>query len=133
GAPTGRSATDHVPSRLVSPDAGAAQADDAVRRSDALAVALRGALDRVTAPLARTAAAFGAERAWTTFGHAHVEDHARERFGRSGRWVNDLASLGRMFSAMPALEAAVTGADGGPPLGRVAGLLVGRVAEAGSL
>ena len=65
-------------------------------------------------------------RSWTEFGHASLDDHARERFGRSGRWVRDLAALGEAAGASPALLAALTGADGGRPLGRVAALLIAR-------
>ncbi len=95
-------------------------------------MSLRCALDFASAPLARAAAAFVEKEVWIQFGHARIEDHARERFGRSGRWVRDLAALGRMFSTHPGLEAAVCGTDGGAPIGRVAGLLIGRVASAES-
>ncbi len=107
--------------------------EEAALRSDALAVSLRGALDLTTAPLARSAAAFVDSEGWTAFGYARLEDHARERFGRSGRWLRDLAALGRMFSTLPGLEEALCGMDRGRPLGRVAGLLVGRVADPASV
>jgi uncharacterized protein DUF222 len=94
--------------------------------ADAAALALRAALDRVVAPLARAACGFVRQRGWTEFGHARLDDHARERFGRSGRWVRDLAALGEAIDASPSLGAALTGADGGRPLGRVAAVLIAR-------
>ncbi len=96
-------------------------------------MSLRCALDLASAPLARAAAAFAEKEVWIQFGYARIEDHARERFCRSGRWVRDLAALGRLFSEHPGLEAAVCGTDGSAPIGRVAGLLIGRVASAESL
>lgn len=99
-----------------------------LRLADALAISIRAALDRVAVPLARAAAAFTARRCWEEFGFARLDDHARERFGRSGRWVNDCAALGRSLESLPLLVAALTGDDGGRPIGRVAAILVGRVA-----
>jgi len=104
-----------------------------LRQADALALSLRAGLDRITIPLARAAAAFVQRQAWSAFGFARIEDFARERFGRSGRWVQDLASLGRALQSLPALADALTGDDGGRPIGRVAALLVARVAIAESL
>jgi len=83
-------------------------------------------LDGLVAPFARAACAFVRRRAWTQFGHARLDDHARERFGRSGRWVRDLAALGEAAATSPALLAALTGADGGRPLGRVAAIQIAR-------
>ena len=71
--------------------------------------------------------------AWTAFGHARLDDHARERFGRSGRWVRDLAALGEAAGVSPALLAALTGADGGRALGRVAAILIARAAAPDSI
>ncbi|MBI1950533.1 MAG: hypothetical protein HYS34_04135 [Acidobacteria bacterium] len=68
-----------------------------------------------------------------TFGFACLDDHARERFGRSGRWLRDLAALGRALGSLPGLAAALTGEEGGRPPGRVAALLIGRVASAATL
>jgi hypothetical protein len=94
---------------------------------------LRSALERITIPLAHAAAAFVREEAWVPFGFARLGDHARERFDRSGRWVRDLATLGKSLSSLPALAPALTGEDGGPPIGRGAALLIGRVANPASL
>jgi len=107
--------------------------ETSLRQADGLALSLRAGLDRIAIPLARAAAAFVQRQAWSDFGFARVEDHARERFGRSGRWVKDCASLGRALESLPLLADALTGDDGGRPIGRVAALLVARVASADSL
>ncbi|MGH9750063.1 MAG: HNH endonuclease signature motif containing protein [Candidatus Polarisedimenticolia bacterium] len=73
------------------------------------------------------------DRAWRAHGFARPDDHARERFGRSGRWLRNLAALGGALESMPRLAASLTGEDGGRPLGCVAGLLVARVATPASL
>jgi hypothetical protein len=94
-------------------------------------VSIRAALDRLVSALARSARAFVASRAWEAFGYARVEDHARERFGRSGRWLRDLATLGEGLEASPRLAAALAGTDGERPIGRVAAVLVARAAGDG--
>ncbi|MGD8377775.1 MAG: hypothetical protein PVF68_16715, partial [Acidobacteriota bacterium] len=78
-------------------------------------------------------AAFAGCRGWSAFGHARLEDHARERFGRSGRWARELAALGRAVGSLPPLVDALTGDDGGPPLGRVASRRIGSIASAESV
>jgi hypothetical protein len=94
-----------------------------------VAVALKQAIERMTPFLAAAARGFVAARGWVPFGHARLDDHARERFGRSGRWVRDLAALGGALDRLPALEAALVGRDGRAPVGQVAALLIGRVAS----
>ena len=94
---------------------------------DLAAMALRAAGDRLAEPITRVARIFVSREAWKMFGYARLEDHARERFRRSGRWVRDLASLGESLEAFPCLAAALTGADRGEPIGRVAALAIGRV------
>jgi hypothetical protein len=106
---------------------------DAVLEGDAIAIQLRRALDRVALPLARAASAFVVHRGWVPFGHARLEDHSRERFDRSSRWVRDLAALGSALATMPALGEALVGSDGGRPIGRVAALVVARVASSQSV
>lgn len=101
--------------------------------ADGLALSLRSALDRLAPLLARVAAAFVQAGAWSAFGFARLDDHARERFGRSGRWVRDLAGLGHALSSLPGLAEALAGEDGAVPLGRVAALLIGRSASPASL
>ena len=100
---------------------------------DSLALRMRAAIESVAGPLARAAAAFVEQKAWTVFGFARLEDHARERFGRSSRWVHDMAALGRAISAHPLLDLALTGDDGGEPIGTVAAQQIARVASAESL
>ena len=102
-------------------------------QADGLALSLRSALDRLAPLLARAAAAFVQAGAWSAFGFARLDDHARERFGRSGRWVRDLAALGRALSSLPGLAEALAGEDGAAPLGRVAALLIGGSAAPASL
>ncbi|MEK7798878.1 MAG: HNH endonuclease signature motif containing protein, partial [Acidobacteriota bacterium] len=117
-------------------EAGPAEAyplERSLLEADALAQSLRGALERIDVPLARAAAGFARQQGWVTFGFACLDDHARERFGRSGRWLRDLAALGRALDSLPGLVAALTGEDGGRPPGRVAALLIGRVASAATL
>jgi hypothetical protein len=105
----------------------------AVLLADGMALALRAAMDRIALPLALAAAAFVRLQAWSEFGFARIEDHARERFRRSGRWLRDLAALGEASERLPALGAALTGDDGGRPIGRVAANVIARIADAGSL
>lgn len=116
------------------PDRRASEADDAGRSgantADRSALAIRAALDGLSAVLARAAAAFVRMRAWHIFGFARLDDHARERFGRSGRWLRDLAALGEGLSRSTSLAAALTGSDGRRPLGRVAATLIARAAGA---
>ena len=119
-APVGAARTPSVPYPV----------ERSLRQADSLAISLRAALDRIAIPLARAAAAFVQRGAWSVFGFARLEDHARERFGRSGRWVKDCASLGGALDALPRLSDALTGDDGGRPLGRVAALLIARAASA---
>jgi len=102
---------------------------DAVFEGDAIAVQLRRALDRVALPLALAASAFVVNRGWVPFGYARLEDHSRERFDRSSRWVRDLAVLGGALATMPEIGEALVGSDGHHPIGRVAALVVARVAS----
>ena len=96
---------------------------------DRAARAIVAARDSCVLAMARIAASFVREWAWTHFGFARLDDLARERLGRSGRFVRDLASLADRIEALPALGAALTGADRGTPIGRVATLTIGRVAD----
>src|SRR6266705_2520416 len=107
--------------------------ETSARRADALARSLSAARERITLPLAQLAASLCRERAWCAFGFARASDFALEYLDRSGRWLRDLASLHSALTALPGLGAALTGDDGGPPLGHVRALLIGRVAGAGNL
>lgn len=103
--------------------------EEAVRRADRQALALRAARLMLCVPLASVAAAIVESSAWSAFGFARIADFARERLGRSGRWLRDLAALHERMRVLPDLEAALTGFDGGRPIGMVAALLVGRIAS----
>ena len=108
-------------------------AERAVLAADAIAVSLAAAHDRVTAPLARAAVSFVRTSAWSFFGYARLDDHARERFGRCGRSLRDLAALGDAMTRLPRLERALDGDDGNRPLDRSAAVLVARVARADTI
>jgi hypothetical protein len=95
---------------------------------DREALALRRLLEAIAEPLARAAAEFIARRGWHRFGYARLADHARERFGHSGRWVRDLAEIGDGLARLPSLRCALTGEDGARPLGLVATRLIASVA-----
>ena len=106
----------------------------AVIAADAVAMSLASAHDRVTVPLAKAAASFvrheekGGKGAWSLFGYARLDDHARERFGRCGRSLRDLAALGDAMTRLPQLERALRADDGGRPLDRSAAVLICHVA-----
>src|SRR5688572_21585293 len=102
--------------------------DEAARQADGVAVSLAAALARLTPALAKVAAALTGTNTVEVFGFARLNDYARERLGRSGRWVKDLARLHACFARLPALRGAVNGEDGGPPLHASAALAVGGVA-----
>src|SRR5437867_3006520 len=70
------------------------QGPDPALVGDRLAVLLAIARDRIALPLARAAQRFVTAKTWFEFGYARLDDHARERFRRSGRWARDLAALG---------------------------------------
>jgi hypothetical protein len=102
-------------------------------RTDYQAFLLKTTLERVTVPLAHAAVAFVDSKVWNDFGFARLDDHARERFKRSGRWLRDLATVGRALDMLPGLGTALSGDDGGRPIGVVASLLIARVATADSV
>jgi hypothetical protein len=125
---------------VMSPDSGRgdlgkkpSRACSTTQEAAVLALAVKRALARVVQPLSRAAAAFVRSKAWVPFGFARVEDHTRERFGRTARWLRDLASLGGALERFPALGRALDGSDSGRPVGRVAALAIGRLASKASL
>jgi len=128
--------TPAIPAPGVGPIPGPPRAypvESAFLQADRIALSLRGALERTGIPLARTATALVAAKAWCDIGYARLDDYARERLGRSGRWVRDLAALGERLRSLPGLAAAITGEDGGRPIGRVAAMLIVKVATPSSL
>ncbi|RMF75653.1 MAG: HNH endonuclease [Acidobacteria bacterium] len=100
---------------------------------DCAAVLLRGLLDRLLPPTARAAHAFADAFGWQDFGYARAEDFSREVLGRSGRWLRRIARIGRAIDAWPRLARAITGDDGGPPLGQEAAYQLSRVVDDGTL
>ena len=120
----------------LAPSAGAAvgtsaypdRAPDAAHARDRDACLLRAARERVVIPLAHAARAFVEKRGWTRHGFARREDFGRECFRRSGRWLGDLAALGRGLQRLPLLQKALLGDDGERPLGQVAATLIARTA-----
>ena len=94
---------------------------------------LAAARNRLLPASERAACEIVSTQAWFTFGYARATDFARERWGRTGRWLLDRAALGNLFRCFPRLEQAATGEDDGAPIGSVAALLVGRVATAETL
>ena len=101
--------------------------------ADREALALKAARERVIIPLARAARAFIRARGWTRYGYARLSDVGMEVLDHSSRSLTDLASLGWALERLPRLRSALTGEDGGRPLGQVAATLVGRVAGRDSL
>ena len=100
---------------------------------DRLAIELRAAADRLVLPAARAAAAFERERGWRNFGDVRLDDHAREHFGRSGRWLREMVRLHGAVSRFPTLGEAVTGADGSAPIGAEKAKAIARVADDASI
>jgi hypothetical protein len=98
-----------------------------VRNVDAMLCELAAARDRLVLPLARAARLFHDARGWTPVGYAQPNDWAREQLGRSASWLRRLACIDRAVERHPALGVALTGADGGPPIGTAAMLEIAGV------
>ena len=128
GVQSPNGASGRRPHLLIAPARRLKHLVDPALDADWMGLSLCFARERTTLPLARAARVFVRDRGWIEFGYVRIEDHAREQFGRSGRWVRDLASLAEAVEKLPELEEAITGDDGGPPIGRVVALAVGRVA-----
>jgi hypothetical protein len=98
-----------------------------------LAARLAARLSRCTARLlprlAIRAMDLSRLEAWKSLGFTYANDFAREHLDRSSSWLRQQARLGRACHELPALKAAITGADGGKPLGRAAAYEVCRVAQ----
>jgi len=122
---------------LTVPPAGALPAAVSPHRTaallDATARQLRTALLYLAVPLAAAAHALNICTGWKEFGYARLSDHARERYGRSARWLRDRADLHEALERLPGLGEATSGDDGGSPLGVVAASLIGRIASPESL
>src|SRR5262245_36482856 len=99
-----------------------------IEQGHEVAVALAGARARVVLPLAKAASAVVAGKVHREFGYPRLDDFCRERHGRGGRWVRDMAALQGHFERLPGLAAAVSGDDGKPPLHVSAAMAIGAVA-----
>jgi hypothetical protein len=106
---------------------------DPVVQADRAAMTIARAIGEIDPWLAAAAMEYKAKNAWWGHGYARMEDHCREVFHRSGRWVRDLAVLGRAFAKEESLQAAFTGSDGGAPLGRCRAVLIATVATSDTL
>jgi hypothetical protein len=100
---------------------------------DALALGLGAALNRVAPTMGRVAARVMALRPWVPFGFARCDDFARERWDRCGRWLRDMAALGKALDSPPQLADAILGRDGGRPIGKFAAVAIVRVADDDSI
>ncbi|MGH9866977.1 MAG: hypothetical protein ACREAA_02270, partial [Candidatus Polarisedimenticolia bacterium] len=125
--PTRQVKTHPSPSWSVAEVATPYRTEKSLERAHRVAVGLSAARAQVILPLARVAAAVVSTKAHREFGYANLEDFCRERHGRGARWVRDLAVLQGHFEKLPALAAAVSGDDGGPPLHVSAAMAIGAV------
>ncbi len=128
-SPFTRCSESAVPYRAERP----APAETSLRRADALALSLRSAQDRIVIPLARACGAFVDRKGWIELGRARASDHCRERFGRSSRWLRDLAALAGAIDRLPALGEALVATEQGGPIGRVAARIIAGVADSGTV
>jgi len=99
-----------------------------VLSGDRLLCRLAALRDSIAVPMARVAFAITKREAWTACGYKSAHDFARERLDRDQRWLQDLVRLHETLEVHPAVAAALCGIDGGPPLGQVAAIQIGRVA-----
>ena len=103
-----------------------------LEEADGLALGLRLSRDRLALALGRTVAIFSQRRGWTNRGYARQSDYAREVLGHTGRWMTEMTRLGVAVERHPRLASALTGQDGGIPLGVAAVLQIAAVADAES-
>ncbi|MGH9866648.1 MAG: hypothetical protein ACREAA_00580 [Candidatus Polarisedimenticolia bacterium] len=106
---------------------------DEVFQADRTAIAIAQALNEIDPWLAAAAVAYKKDESWQRHGFARLEDHCREVFGCSGRWLRDMAAMGEAIAQEPDLERALTGGDGGTSLGRCRATLIARVATRATL
>ncbi len=104
-----------------------------IEHVDTHARALRQLLRQLEAPISLLARVLREKEAWTEFGYARLDDYARERLRRSGRWVRDRARLAKAIDLSERLASAYAGTDGGAPLGMVATLGIFKHASPGTL
>src|SRR5688572_18340442 len=85
---------------------GKGREEDPTLKADRAAMAIARALGEIGPWLAASAAAYKKDKVWWRHGYARLEDHCREVFHRSGRWLRDLAALGDAFKKEERLQAA---------------------------
>jgi len=100
-----------------------------VLSGDRLLCRLAALRDSITVPMARAAFAITKCEAWTACGYRNIFDFARERLDRDQRWLQDLVRLHETLEKHAAIAAAFSGIDGGPLLGQMAAIQIGRVAR----
>ncbi|UCE03077.1 MAG: hypothetical protein JSW67_02460, partial [Candidatus Latescibacterota bacterium] len=83
---------------------------------------------QITLPLAGAAAVVMRRRAWAHLGYLNEHQLARDLFDWSGKTLRNLAALDDTLRKFPALARALTGTDGGRPIGRCAARRIGQVA-----
>ncbi len=99
-----------------------------VLSGDRLLRRLAALRDSIVVPMARAASAITKLEAWIACGYKNDYDFARERLDRDRRWLHDLVRLHVTLEKHPALARALCGLDGGPLLGQMAAIQIGRVA-----
>jgi len=99
-----------------------------VLSGDRLLCRLAALRDSIAVPMARAAFAITQREAWIACGFKNDYDFARERLDRDQRWLYDLVRLHETLEAHPAVASALCGMDGGPHLGQMAAIQIGRVA-----
>ncbi|HZL86645.1 MAG TPA: HNH endonuclease signature motif containing protein, partial [Candidatus Krumholzibacteria bacterium] len=100
-----------------------------VLSGDRLLCRLAAFRDSIAIPMARAAFAINEREAWTACGYRNVFDFTRERLDRDQRWLQDLVRLHETLEKHPAIATALSGIDGGPLLGQMAAIQIGRVSK----
>ncbi len=100
-----------------------------VLSGDRLLCRLAALRDSIAVPMARAAFAITKREAWIACGYKNAYDFTRERLDRDQRWLHDLVRLHETLETHPAVAAALCGMDGGPLLGQMAAIQIGRVAN----
>ncbi|MFN7966989.1 MAG: HNH endonuclease signature motif containing protein [Acidobacteriota bacterium] len=96
--------------------------------ADAVACRLAAQSIQVLLPLSKVCAAVVRDESWRRAGAASLHDFTRERLERTSKWLRSHAALYGAVKRLPALRDAVTGADGGAPIGLCKAMLIEQVA-----
>ncbi|MFN7966521.1 MAG: hypothetical protein U0V87_12620 [Acidobacteriota bacterium] len=100
---------------------------------DAVARRLAVQSVQVLLPLSKVCALVVEGELWRCAGASSLHDFTREQLERTGKWLRGHASLHEAIQRLPGLRVAVTGSDGGAPIGLCKAMLVGRVATESTL